>query len=141
MAIVLAVVVVLLVAILAVVAALVSEVDQNNKAIAGLHELVLSQERDRRYAKCSGLFARVFRALDMNGKFGYTRITPEIMKLDFNGAIITVAVEPGHGSFETGQIIAYGDTYQTIHSCEADIRAFGRQIRQAVERLNGCRTA
>jgi len=139
MAIVLSLVIVVLLVVASVLVGLL--VNRNIKATQELHQLVVRQERDRMHAKCSGLFARLFRALDVDGAFTYKRVEFNIMELDFGSASINVAVREHLGSFETGQLIAYANGYPTIHSCEEDIRVFARQIRQAVTALGARRSA
>ena len=119
-------------------------VNQNIKATKDLHQLVVKQERDRMHAKCSGLFARVFRGLaraDGFMAYTYKRVEFNIMELNFGSTSINVAVREYLGSFETGQLIAYANGYPTIHSCEEDTKVFAIQIRQAVTALDVRRSA
>ena len=137
----LAVLVVLLV-VAFVLFVLIGMFNRNVKATQDLHQLVVKQERDRMHAKCSGLFARLFRALNKEEVYvTYNRVEFNIVSLHLGGTSINVAVREERGAFETGQLVAYADGYPTIHSCEEDIRIFARQIRQALAEIGVRRSA
>lgn len=121
---------------------LIDMLNRNLVATRDLRQLIVKQEHDRMYAKCSGLFARLFRALNKEEVYvQYTRVEFNVMQLKLGGTLINVAVRENRGAFETGQFIAYADDYPAIHSCEEDIHIFARQIKQALVELGFRRSA
>lgn len=130
-----------LVVLLVIAFVLIGKLNRSFKATQELHQLIAKQEHDRMYAKCSGLYARLFRALDVKGAFFYKRVAFNVMELIFSGVSIYVDVREKLGPFETGQFAAHANGYPTIHSCEEDIKIFATQIRQAVSSLAARRSA